>query len=265
MNNLIGISGKIGSGKNTVAEIIQYLNCSPPSQDDINHMLNFIAGGKYKSNLNRYSNYQIKRFEDKLKDMVCILLGCTREQLEDRDFKEKELGEKWWYYKTSNGLVSYTDYEAMRPLVEFKHDEELIKLTPLKLLQLFGTNCGIDIIHPNIWINALFADYKSPCYDAETQKPCSCMGQMCGKPLNWIITDVRFPDEVKAIESRGGIVIRVNNKNFEEKAIKHFGKTPGHISETALDNHDFKYVIENDGSLEELIEKVKQLKLTNDE
>ena len=37
----------------------------------------------------------------------------------------------------------------------------LVKLTPRKLLQLLGTDCGRDIIHPNIWVNALFADYVS--------------------------------------------------------------------------------------------------------
>ena len=46
-----------------------------------------------------FSNYQIKKFADKLKDIACLLIGCTREQLEDREFKEKELGEEWVAYK----------------------------------------------------------------------------------------------------------------------------------------------------------------------
>ena len=30
---------------------------------------------------------------------------------------------------------------------------------------------------------------------------------------NWIITDVRFPNEADAIKGRGGIIIRVNRKH----------------------------------------------------
>jgi hypothetical protein len=53
---------------------------------------------KYKSD--PYSPIEIKKFADKLKDMVCVLLSCTREKLEDREFKNTPLGEHWrkWYY-----------------------------------------------------------------------------------------------------------------------------------------------------------------------
>lgn len=32
-----------------------------------------------------------------------MLIGCTKKQLEDRDFKEKELGEEWNCYIFNNG------------------------------------------------------------------------------------------------------------------------------------------------------------------
>ena len=318
MNNLIGVSGKIGSGKDTVGKTLQYLNCSPPSVDKIDHMMKFITDDKYKSNLDIASNYQIKKFADKLKDMICILLGCTREQLEDREFKEKELGEEWWYYKGEQTHFPYIKTKAENSDIwHEKVKERVVKLTPRKLLQLLGTDCGRDIIHPNIWINALFNDYKVnisslPNVDFGTQlivnnvyKDESGKKHLAAYP-NWIITDVRFPDEVKAIEDRGGIVIRINRKItsdewqklypkvivlnpdgwnrderyqyewFEEKITLEEYKLrvmrstckfevdfqdyfEEHPSETALDNHDFKYVIENNGSIEELVETVKQL------
>lgn len=59
---LIGITGQKFSGKSTVA-----------------NMLSEILG------------YPIVSFADKLKDITCALSGCTREQLEDYDFKENEL------------------------------------------------------------------------------------------------------------------------------------------------------------------------------
>jgi len=93
INNLIGVSGKISSGKDLVTKIIQYITQKDnPSWED------------YKNNYHdkefdftpRYKNI---KFADKIKDITCLLLGCTREELEDREFKEKELGEEWWYWK----------------------------------------------------------------------------------------------------------------------------------------------------------------------
>ena len=34
-----------------------------------------------------------------------------------------------------------------------------IKLTPRLILQLLGTDCGRDIIHPNIWVNSTMMAY----------------------------------------------------------------------------------------------------------
>ena len=59
---LIGITGHKFSGKSTVAK-----------------MLSEVLG------------YETHSFADKLKDITCILSGCTREDLENYDFKENEL------------------------------------------------------------------------------------------------------------------------------------------------------------------------------
>lgn len=66
----------------------------------------------------------------------------------------------------------------------------------------------------------------------------------------WIIPDVRFPNEKKAIEDAGGIVIRVERPNIPQM---------NHISETALDDTEFPYTIQNDGTLIDLRVKVKEL------
>ena len=69
--SIISISGKKQNGKNTIAKII-----------------NQLANNKYEE----------KCFADKLKDIICLLIGCYRDQLEDESFKSKELGEEWWYW-----------------------------------------------------------------------------------------------------------------------------------------------------------------------
>ena len=249
--NLISISGKIGSGKDTVAGIIQYLiwknKVEKGEKTNLHYTFKDFTNSKFGGNT--LSNWEIKRFADKLKDIVCLLLNCTREQLENREFKEKELGEQWWYYKGEVGLYPYnTLYEANKKL-------PLVKLTPRLLLQLLGTQCGRQIIHPHIWVNATLSDYRPYDYEKGNNKNIAdVLEDIHFNTLNypnWIITDVRFPNEAEAIRKRGGIIIRVNRLSNE---------VSNHESETALDDfNNFDYIIENDEGIQELIEKVRQI------
>ena len=86
---VIGVSGKIGSGKDTIGKIIQYLT-SESSKKDTSKYRDFEAflkngGGSSPRNFDFHyqSSWEIKKYADKLKDITCLLLGCTREQLED--------------------------------------------------------------------------------------------------------------------------------------------------------------------------------------
>jgi len=72
---------------------------------------------------------------------------------------------------------------------------------------------------------------------------------------NWIITDVRFPNEAKAITDRNGINIRLQRGGDYDI------DNNVHESETALDLYKFDYVINNNGTIEELIEQIKEILL----
>lgn len=102
-----------------------------------------------------------------------------------------------------------------------------------QLLQKFGTEVGRSI-SPNLWVDSLINNYKT------------CLTE--GLTKNWIVTDVRFKNEANAIRENGGILIRLNrNTGFNDT----------HISETALDDYkDFDLVIDNNGTIDELIDKV---------
>ena len=259
-HNLIGISGKIDSGKDLIGSILQWIATSKTgfgngtySNEECVEWLN----GKYPgdTSIQKISGYQIKKFADKLKDIVCLLIGCTREQLEDRNFKEKPLGEEWVKYRIiTKDLPNYyvSTLEEAENHVRHKNQRYVkVNLTFRLLLQLLGTECGREILHPNIWVNALFADYKATNVKSYINK----FGEeeVVDMDLpNWIMTDVRFPNEVKAIKDRGGVVIRVNRDS---------DVVDDHPSETSLNDYEFDYVIENKGSIEDLIEKVKQLNL----
>lgn len=280
---IIGISGKIGSGKDTVGKIIQYLHTDDEDLKEWFLEEPTKALTKWNGNFDNLGEYKTKKFASKLKDMVCLLLNCTREQLEDQNFKNKELGEEWWYYKIADKILprGYYPNEVDNQMCEERH---LIKLTPRLILQLLGTEAGRNIIHPNIWINALMSEYIPSVYwmcdkcmndnlthltkissrfdEHETEHVCpNCKGEesegditqvINNKSSNWIITDLRFPNELEAIKKKEHLLIRINRPR-DENAMEH-------ISEIMLDNcNDWDYVIENNGSIEELVEKVKEI------
>lgn len=264
---IIGISGKIGSGKDLVGQIIQYLTSEGEKIGDFNYWSSNYTARKEQNALPQFK-WQIKKFADKLKDIVCLLIGCTREQLEDREFKEEELGEEWWHwYMVHDGGYSNTllDYQntTKKELREYE-DLELVKLTPRKILQIIGTDLFRNQLHPQIWVNALMADYKEIDRRSWQDPDDSNI-----KYPNWIITDTRFVNEADAIKSKGGINIRVNRPCKEcGTCVTHkmscSYNTVQHESETALDNYNFDYIITNDGTIEELIEKVKVILIKED-
>ena len=250
---IIGISGVKGSGKSTVGKILQWQALQ--NRQSSSYSLDTIG---------EKSGWEIKQFAGKLKQMVCLLMGCSMEELEDPIFKETALGEEWKVYRCWQG--SYEDsmdwIQVEKPdITEWLHpcgfEEEI--LTPRKILQLLGTEGGRELIHPNLWINALMSEYKTQSIDVRlTDVEKMELGtdknyiRMRGLP-NWIVTDVRFPNEVQAIKDRGGILIRVEREISAEDT---------HFSETALDNYkDWDHIIENNGTIEELKDKVEKLSL----
>ena len=84
---LIGINAKTRGGKDLVGNIIQYLTHCKSDNTTWEEWITL----KHT----KMCDWQIHKYADKLKDIVCLLIGCTREQLEDQKFKETELGEEW--------------------------------------------------------------------------------------------------------------------------------------------------------------------------
>lgn len=99
---IIGISGKKTVGKDTVGQIIQYLIYKNKYKNKIADITleQFIHFNN--SNQLLYSlDWKVKKFADKLKDIICILINCTREQLEDESIKSLSLQEL-----ADKGLIS---------------------------------------------------------------------------------------------------------------------------------------------------------------
>lgn len=232
---IIAYSGKKGSGKDLSGAITQALVDKPSTFDKMDTVTEEDVMYKVWD----APTFKNVKFADKLKDIICLLLGCTRERLEDRDFKERELDPIWWYWKGQGDLITIEEYRDLDTMS--KQYFELVKTTPRLLLQLMGTECGRQILHPNLWVNAVMANYKPTgefnIIDDRSIYP------------DWVITDMRFPNELVSIKSKGGLTIRVNRTS------EIYGGE--HESETALDNAVFDYSIDNSGTIKDLVEKIK--------
>jgi hypothetical protein len=265
---LIGISGKIGSGKDTVGRIIQGLLVG--EEKFVDGIIGFLeAYDDIDENVTPLP-YTIKKFAGKLKECVSIITGYTADQLEDPEIK---------------GRVAFMRRQKIDHVTGISLDDsvELYEsISVRELLQELGTQVGRSISE-NLWADALMKEYVAYQYRFNPgyyQCKCSVCGERfmadkrqpvcepcCDKVFfpNWIITDMRFPNELKAVKDREGITIRVNRPcktcgTYEGKYCSNpYHLHDKHASETALDNAEFDYTIENNGTVEDLVEKVREI------
>ena len=218
--NLIGIVGNAGSGKDTVGRIIQYHLCSKGTLS-LEKILEDYENHEWW--LEDESNWEIKKFAGKLKMIASILTGVPFEYFEKSEYKQKKLPDEW------NIRVPY---RGDSPWIG---DEETceIPMTVRQFLQKLGTEGLRDGLHKNVWVNALFADFDEEC--------------------NWIITDCRFLNEAEEIKRRGGILLKIDRhtKIFSDSTYQH-------QSETEMSKIVTDYQIVNEGSLQDLSDKVKE-------
>lgn len=103
----------------------------------------------------------------------------------------------------------------------------------------------------------LVKDYIKKHGDTHFQSVLTKEGKQKLSYPNWIITDMRFPNELEAVKQRNGIIIKVVRPTEKNKTTARL-----HPSETSLDNVKFDYEIINDGEVVDLIEKVKTILIT---
>lgn len=196
-------------------------------------LLGFIDSGKNTVGniLKEQQGFYTESFAKPVKDCVAILFSWPRKLLEGDTKESREFREKIDPYWSSK--LGYN-------------------VTPRLMLQKFGTECMRDVIDPNIWLLQL-------------------ENRLEDKP--YIITDVRFPNEIKFIQSLGGYTIWVkrdplpewfdcalkeNTSDVEEidRMCHNYGI---HESEWAWIGSNVDYVLENNGTLEDLEIKINGL------
>lgn len=176
-------------------------------------------------------------------------------------FKHKMIAHKWKIKKFADKTSKA--FEAITGIKYYSLSrEEKERIRPLYVK--FAEGCK-EIFGEDVWINASMSDYKSD--RCEHYGNCLCGSGTfadgtkglahCETQIpNWIITDMRFPNELKAVKDRGGFTIRVNR--LYENPCKNI-LFDEHESETALDNAEFDEIVDNSGTIEELIEQIKQI------
>lgn len=202
----------------------------------------FIGSGKdtIADYLVNYHGFRRESFANSLKDAVAQVFGWDRMMLEGRTKQAREWREQ------------VDPWWSMRL--------GMPNLTPRLVLQLWGTEVCRRGFHDNIWIASLENKLRNSKDDV-------------------VITDCRFPNEIKSVKDAGGIVIRVKRgpePDWYNHAInymagqqkigwaigKHDLERRGiHASEYSWVGTPFDAVLDNDSSIDNLFAQVKNLVL----
>jgi len=127
------------------------------------------------------------------------------------------------------------------------------EFSPRLALQLMGTEAGRDVFHPDLWVHTVLRRCKPSQY--------------------YVIADVRFPNEIKAIRDSGGRVIRVRrgpdpewydlardcNLGVCKQEVMRNAYPEVHYSEWAWIGGDYDIVMDNNCALDELEIRVDKL------
>ena len=132
-------------------------------------------------------------------------------------------------------------------------------LTPRWILQYWGTEVIRDGFHDDMWIASLENKMRKTTDDI-------------------VISDVRFPNEIKAIHNSGGMVVRIKRGKDPKwfKDAEHFNKGPDgnmdwslskgrldragvHASEYSWVGNNIDHTVVNDTTIDELFEQIKNL------
>ena len=170
------------------------------------------------------NGFERDSFAAPVKDAVSVIFGWSRSLLEGdtEDSRNwRELPDMWW-------------------------SERLGKpFSPRLALQLMGTEAGRNGIHTDIWLRSLERRIE-------------------GK--NVVITDTRFPNEVEFIRNRGGVIVEIKRGNdpdwyhlaeLEDESHMRYAYPDVHYSEWAWIGCKIDGVIKNDGTIEDLTNKLK--------
>ena len=269
---IIGISGKINSGKDVSGALMQYKNVSSSNTS----RADFLSFSEARRGV--ISSTEIRRFADEVKNIVCRWTNCTRRELENSEFKNTDLGNswaKWKVFRTKANEKTFTSLKDAKNYASTFNNARIVeqRMDRRKLMQLIGTDAGRNVIHPDLWVNIVMSKYIP-----EDELWCN----------DWIMPDVRKPNEAQAILNRGGIIIRIERDvelrhslhwaryiketdsylsersfiSWCKKEFPEFHDRITHESETALDDFTgFHSKVYNNNTIDYLNQELKKIQI----
>jgi hypothetical protein len=197
----------------------------------------FIGSGKdtVADYLVNFHEFRRESFANTLKDAVAAVFGWDRTMLEGRTKAAREWREQvdpWWADRL-----------------------DMPNLTPRWILQYWGTEVCRRGFHDDIWIASLENKLRSSRDDV-------------------VVSDCRFPNEIKSIKDAGGIIVWVKRGELpswynlaveanqgNNVAANELKMNKIHASETSWVGTDFDVELDNNGSIDDLYEEIKNLVL----
>jgi hypothetical protein len=204
----------------------------------------FIGSGKdtVADYLVNFHGFRRESFANSLKDAVANVFGWDRTMLEGRTTQARE-----WREQVDPWWAERLDIPT---------------LTPRWILQYWGTEVCRKAFHDDIWIASLENKLRNSKDDI-------------------VISDCRFPNEIKSIKDAGGIVVRVvrgDEPEWYQDAVDmnagdrcmtymtakvRMQKLGIHASETAWVGTEFDLILDNNATIDDLYLQVKSLVLEN--
>ncbi len=224
MAKFIAFSGKKQSGKDTAATIVYNILNALSLPVDIG------PAGLYKHSA--MAGYRCKpfHFAKPLKDMVNLTLGIPQELLWGSDEDKETLTHVMWEGFPVEVRFKYSLDGTEPCLVDGCLKQPRPRTGPMtvrEVLQIMGTDIFRERVYGEVWSEAPFR-------------------QQWREGNVVLLPDCRFPNEKKIVEDNDGIVIRINRTRSKAMDLDM------HASEVALDDAEFEWVYQNDGTLEEL-------------
>ncbi len=201
----------------------------------------FIGSGKdtIADYLTNFHGFRRESFANTLKDAVSAVFGWDRTMLEGRTKQAREWRER----------VDPWWAERLN----------MPNLTPRWVLQYWGTEVCRKGFHDDIWIASL-------------------ENKLRNSTDNIVISDCRFPNEIKSIKDAGGIIVWVKRGELPEWYDAAVSMNKGevgnmswaiskdkiaklgiHASETAWVGTKFDYVLENNSSIDDLFNRTAEI------
>jgi hypothetical protein len=195
----------------------------------------FIGSGKdtISDYLVNFHEFRRESFASTLKDAVASVFGWDRTMLEGRTKEAREWREQvdpWWAARL-----------------------DMPTLTPRWVLQYWGTEVCRKAFHDDIWIASL-------------------ENKLRNSKDHVVISDCRFPNEISSIKNAGGKIVWVQRGELpswyniaveanrgSNVAINELKMLKIHASETAWVGTEFDLVLDNNGTIDDLYTRAKDL------